>query len=200
MTGKEVQSTKAFDLNGNGLDLDVAAGFAQAAFDLQLKQISDIQQIDEDYFLIEITEIIEPVQLPLEAVTDQISQELERKLRRQVAEEQAKKLLEAVKSAGNLEKPAQENELEISTTDWFTRNEPVREVGRSDTFNRDAFTLTPENRVYPEVLQTDQGFFIIAFHDLQVPEQDDIQNDREKSSYSCFRQNSHNTFNHGLKN
>ncbi len=103
MTGKEVQSTKAFDLNGNGLDLDVAAGFAQAAFDLQLKQISDIQQIDEDYFLIEITEIIEPVQLPLEAVTDQISQELERKLRRQVAEEQAKKLLEAVKSAGNLE-------------------------------------------------------------------------------------------------
>lgn len=130
--------------------------------------------------MIEITEIIEPVQLPLEAVTDQISQELERKLRRQVAEEQAKKLLEAVKSAGNLEKPAQENELEISTTDWFTRNEPVREVGRSDTFNRDAFTLTPENRVYPEVLQTDQGFFIIAFHDLQVPEQDDIQNDREK--------------------
>ncbi len=40
--------------------------------------------------------------------------------------------------------------------------------------------MTPENRVYPEVLQTDQGFFIIAFHDLQVPEQDDIQNDREK--------------------
>jgi peptidyl-prolyl cis-trans isomerase D len=178
MTGKEVRSTEAFDLNGNGLDLDGATGFAQAAFDLQLQQISDIQQIDEDYFLIEVTEMIEPVQLPLESVTDRITEELERNQRRQAAEEQAKKLLEAVKSAGNLEKPARENNLEISTTDWFTRNEPVREIGRSDTFNRAAFTLTPENRIHPEVLQTDQGFFIIAFHDRQVPDQDDIQENR----------------------
>jgi peptidyl-prolyl cis-trans isomerase D len=178
MTGKEVRSTEAFDLNGNGLDLDGATGFAQAAFDLQLQQISDIQQIDEYYFLIEVTEMIEPVQLPLESVTDRITEELERNQRRQAAEEQAKKLLEAVKSAGNLEKPARENNLEISTTDWFTRNEPVREIGRSDTFNRAAFTLTPENRIHPEVLQTDQGFFIIAFHDREVPDQDDIQENR----------------------
>ena len=187
MTEKQVESTDAFDQYGNGLELGAAAGFARAAFEIQPRQISDIQQIGEDYFLIEVTETIEPVQLPLEAVTDEISEELGRKLRREAAETRANELLEMVKTAGNLDKAAKENNLEIVTTDRFTRNEPIPKIGRSDTFNRAAFTLTPEQPVYSEVIQTDQGFFIIAYNDRQLPEEDEIRENLSEIKFQLLQ-------------
>jgi peptidyl-prolyl cis-trans isomerase D len=175
MTQKEVRTTDAFDAQGNGLELNNAPGFAQAAFEIQPQQISDIRQIGDDYFLIKVTETIEPVQLPLEAVADQITQELEGKFRVTAAETRAKELIEAAKTAGNLEKTALGNNRTVSTTDWFTRNGPVQEVGRSEAFINAAFSLTPENPLHPDVLQTDQGFFIIAYNDQKSPEENEIQ-------------------------
>jgi peptidyl-prolyl cis-trans isomerase D len=175
MTQKEVRTTDAFDAQGNGLELDNPPGFARAAFEIQPQQISDIRQIGDDYFLIKVTETIEPVQLPLEAVTDQITQELENKFRVTAAETRAKELLEAAKTAGNLEKTALENNRTVSSTDWFTRNETVQEVGRSEAFINAAFQLTPENPLHPDVLQTDQGFFIIAYNDQKAPEENEAQ-------------------------
>jgi peptidyl-prolyl cis-trans isomerase D len=175
VTEKAVDTTAAFDQQGNGLDLVPAFEFAQAAFDLQPQQISDIRQIGGDYFLIEVTETIDPVQLPLEAVTDQISGELDQEFRLAEAKTRAETLLEAVKTAGNIAQTAQENDLTVSTTDWFTRNEGVQEIGRSEAFIRAAFSLTPEQPVFPETVQTAQGFFIIAYHDRKTPEPDDTR-------------------------
>jgi peptidyl-prolyl cis-trans isomerase D len=176
MTQKEIQTAEMFDQNGNGLDLDQAFEFAQAAFDLQPRQISDIRRIGDDYFLIEVKETIDPVQLPLEAVSEKISVELQGKFRADAAETRAKALLEAAKSAGNIEQAARDNNLTVSTTDWFSRNEPVREIGSSEALSTAAFSLTPEEPVHPEVLQTKQGFFIIAYHDRKTPEPDGIRN------------------------
>jgi peptidyl-prolyl cis-trans isomerase D len=176
MTQKQIQNTEAFDQNGTGLDLDQAFEFAQTAFDLQPRQISDIRQIGEDYFLIEVREIIDPVQLPLEAVKDRVSEELASEFRTAAAKTRAGELLEAAKAAGNIKQTALDNHLTISTTDWFSRNEPVPEIGRSESFSKAAFSLTPEQPVHPEVLQTDKGFFIIAYHDRKIPESDEIRN------------------------
>ena len=175
MTQKQVRTTDAFDAQGNGLELDNAPGFARAAFEIQAQQISDIRQIGDDYFLIKVIETIEPVQLSLEAVTDQITQELDDKFRVAAAETRAKELLEAAKIAGNLEKTARENKLTVSTTDWFTRNDSIQEVGRSQAFTRAAFSLTPERPLHSDVLQTSQGFFIIAYKDRKAPEESEIQ-------------------------
>jgi len=175
LTEKNVETTDAFDQNGTGLDLAPAFEFAQAAFDLQPRQISDIRQIGNDYFLIEVTETIDPAQLPLEAVSDRISGELEEEFRQARAKTRAENLLEAVKKEGKIAQTALETDLTVSTTDWFTRNDTVQEIGRSDALIRAAFALTPKQPVHPEVLQTNQGFFIIAYHDRQIPEPDEIR-------------------------
>ena len=175
LTEKNVETTDAFDQNGTGLDLAPAFEFAQAAFDLQPRQISDIRQIGNDYFLIEVTETIDPAQLPLEAVSDRISGELEEEFRQARAKTRAENLLEAVKKEGKIAQTTLETDLTVSTTDWFTRNDTVQEIGRSDALIRAAFALTPKQPVHPEVLQTNQGFFIIAYHDRQIPEPDEIR-------------------------
>lgn len=175
MTQKQIQTTEAFDQNGAGLDMDQAFEFAQAAFDLQPRQISDIRQIGQDYFLIEVRDTIDPVQLPLEAVSDRISEELDKKFRTEAAKTRAGELLEAATAAGNIQQAALDNNLSVSTTDWFSRNEPVREIGRSESFSKAAFSLTAEQPLHPEVLQTNQGFFIIAYNDRKMPDPEEIR-------------------------
>lgn len=175
VTQKEIKTTEPFDQAGTGLDLDPAFEFAQAAFELQPHQISDIRQIGEDYFLMAVRETIEPVQLSLEAVSDKVSQELETTFRIEAAEARAKTLLEAATANGNIEKAAQDNQLTVSTTDWFARNEPIKDIGSSEALSSAAFSLTPDQPVHPDVLQTNQGFFIIAYHDRKRPEPDEIR-------------------------
>jgi peptidyl-prolyl cis-trans isomerase D len=175
ITQKQVMSTQPFDTNGNGLDLVQASGFAAQAFTLEPRQISDVKQIGNDYFLIQVTETIDPVPLSIEAVKDRITEELIRKNRLSAAKTRAEALLEAAKGMQTLERLAQENNLTLSATDLFARNERIDGIGRSADLTRAAFALTPEKPLCPTVLKTDQGFFIIAYKDRQVPGEDETR-------------------------
>jgi peptidyl-prolyl cis-trans isomerase D len=175
VTQKQVMSTQPFDINGDGLDLVQASGFATQAFALEPQQISDVKQIGDDYFLIQVKETIDPVPLSLEAVKDRITEELTQKNRMTAAETRANELLEAAASAGTLEKLAIEKNLDLSTTDWFTRDDRIDGIGRSADLTNAAFALTRENPLSPRVLKTDKGFFIIAFKDRQVPSTDETR-------------------------
>ncbi|MFN2356157.1 MAG: SurA N-terminal domain-containing protein [Desulfotignum sp.] len=175
LSEKQVVSTDAFDQNGSGLDLEQAAQFADAAFSLEKQQISDVKQLGNAYFLIKVVETIEPVQLSLEAVEDRIIDTLERQLRMSAAENKARGLLASAQSAENMQTFAKEENLNLASTPLFTRNDSIQEVGRSADFATAAFSLTPENSLYPNVLKTDQGFFVIGFKEKQVPESGKIQ-------------------------
>ena len=175
LTEKQVRSTDVFDQNGNGLDMEQAADFAGAAFSLEEQQISDVKQIGNAYFLIKVVETIDPVQLPLDKVQESIIDTLGQKLRRTAAQKKAQELLAAAQSAENLAAVAQKNNMTLSSTEMFARNDSIQKVGRSAEFTSAAFDLTPENPLFPEVLETDQGFFIIAFKEKQVPTSDEIR-------------------------
>ncbi|MCA1784445.1 MAG: peptidyl-prolyl cis-trans isomerase, partial [Desulfobacteraceae bacterium] len=155
--------------------LEQAAEFAKTAFALEKQQISDVKQIGNDYFIISIKETIAPAQLPLEAVKDRVADTLAREQRMAAAQTRAQELLEAAKASETLEKMAQKKNLTLSSTPLFTRNDSIQGIGRSADFTRAAFALDRENPLCPNVLQTDEGFFIISFKDKQVPAPDEIQ-------------------------
>jgi peptidyl-prolyl cis-trans isomerase D len=175
ITQKQIVTTDAFDRNGKGLDLEQAAEFAKTAFALEKQQISDVKQIGNDYFIINVKETIAPEQLPLEAVKDRIADALGREQRMSAAQTRARELLDAAKTAETLENMAQKKNLTLSSTPLFTRNDSIQGIGRSADFIRAAFALDRENPLCPNVLQTDEGFFIISFKDKQVPGPDEIQ-------------------------
>ncbi|MFO7912179.1 MAG: SurA N-terminal domain-containing protein [Desulfotignum sp.] len=174
LTEKQVRTTDVFDQNGNGLDMEQAADFAGAAFTLEENQISDVKEIGNAYFLIKVVETIDPVQLPLEMVQESVIDTLGQKMRRAAAEKKAQELLATAQSAENLETVAQKNKMTLSSTGLFARNDSIQGVGRSAAFTSAAFDLTPENPICSKVLETDQGFFIIAFKEKEVPTSDEI--------------------------
>ena len=175
LTQKTVMDTDFFDQNASGLDMGQAADFADAAFSLEKQLISDVKQIGNAYFLIKVVEIRDPEQLPLDAVQERIRKTLEKQLRMAAAEAKAQELLSDAQSAENLTAFAQENNLTLSATELFTRNDFVQDVGKSADFTSAAFKLTPNRPLCPRVLKTDQGFYVIAFKEKQVPESEKIQ-------------------------
>lgn len=166
---KDVKTTPAFAQDGEGLDIEQATAFANAAFALKKDEISDVKQLGEEYYLIKVTELIAPEQLPLEAVKEEIVTALTQTLRKEAAKARAGKLVEKIKSPADMERLAKENNLTLATTELFGRNDTVRGIGRSAELTKAAFALTENTPLCPTVQETGQGFFIIAFDRKEEP-------------------------------
>jgi len=60
IANKKLVSTKDFDINGNGLEIEDNKGFANEAFSLTLDTISDVKEIGDSYYLIKVVKKIDP--------------------------------------------------------------------------------------------------------------------------------------------
>ncbi|WP_022668800.1 peptidylprolyl isomerase [Desulfospira joergensenii] len=171
---KKIMETKAFTQSGQGLDLVRRAEFAKAAFELPLNEISDVQQMGDDYYIIRVTEKIEPELLSFEEVKSRIELELKSKLQNEAAKAAAEALVEKAKTASTLEQVAKENNVKLESTPLFKRNEQIQEIGNSQELTKIAFGLGKDKPIHPEVLETSKGFAVIGFKEKQKPSSEDM--------------------------
>jgi peptidyl-prolyl cis-trans isomerase D len=156
--------------NGDGLDFEESAAFAQAAFTLTSDEISDVKQLGKNYYLIRVIETIEPEIQPLETVRKSIVLTLTSELQREAAEKAAQALSEKAAAVDSIEQLAKENNLTLESTDLFTRNQPVKGIGNSPELVKAAFALDKETPIHPGVLAVGQDFYLIGFKEKQAPE------------------------------
>jgi len=181
ITKRKVMATESFSGNGVGLDLEDYAEFAQAAFALPNDEISDVKQLGKNYYLIKVVEKIEPELLPLETVKEIIVATLTIKLQKEAAGKAAQALVEKIETSGSIEQLARENNLVMASTNLFTRNEPIESIGSAPGVVKAAFTLGKENPVYPTVLETPNGLYIIGFKENQLPKDEMVDENFQKT-------------------
>ncbi len=181
ITKRKVMATDSFSQNGVGLDLEDNAEFAKAAFSLPSDEISDVKQLGNNYYLIKVVEKIEPELLPLETVKESIVATLTVKMQKEAAGKAARALAEKVEASGSIEQLARENNLVMASTNLFTRNGPVEPIGSALEVVKAAFTLGKENPVYPEVLETPNGLYIIGFKENQLPKDEMVDENLQKT-------------------
>lgn len=166
---KELATTPEFSADGQGLDIENGPEFARAAFELKNEDISEVKQIGNRYYLMRIVEKIEPKQLAMDTVKDQIIQTLTEKQQKEAAEKAANDLLE---KAGDrpLTTLADEHKLTLGTSGLFTRDQAVQGIPASRDIARTAFGLSEDKPVHSEALWAGGKFYIIGFKEKQVPE------------------------------
>jgi len=187
ITKRKVMTTPVFTGNGEGIDFEDSAGFAQAAFALSNDKISDIKELGNNYYLIKVIETIEPETQPLEIVKEGIILTLTFKLQKEAAKKSAQALLKKAEKADSLEQLAKENHLTLLSTDLFTRNQPVKGIGNAAELVNAAFALDKENSIHPGVLEVGQGFYIIGFKEKKVPEEAKIAQNLEDTKEQVTR-------------
>lgn len=175
IVNKTPVSTAAFDRQGNGLDMMEKASFAEAAFALKQNDISDIKQLGNVYYLIQVIETVAPKDQALEVVKPLVVKDLTLQLQDLAAKKKAQNMIEKLTAGTEITAVAVEENLSVETTDMFTRNGSVKGIEANAAFVEAAFTLSPNNKTHDEVIQSGNVYYAIQFKELKSPDEADVQ-------------------------
>ncbi|MDZ7830958.1 MAG: SurA N-terminal domain-containing protein [Desulfobacterales bacterium] len=175
-----VQTTDFFTREKGPAGVSESKAFAEAAFKLPLMDVSDVKELGNAFFLIQILEKKE-AQIPeFETVREQVITDWKKQERKKAAKNAAKAFLTDVKSADSIQTAAREAGIEIHTTDFFTRNQSIPEIGRDQALMDAAFNLSASEPLPDTPIDGQKGFYIIAFADKQMPDPENFETEKEQ--------------------
>jgi len=186
IAGKKILSSNEFSVNGKGLDLknNANAEFARTAFELPLDVISDIKQFGDSYYLIKTIKRVDPVTLEFDLVKERVIDELRAELQKEQAKKEAGLYLAKALDANTLEQLGKDK---VKSTKLFTRSGSIEEVGNPDEFIKAGFSLNKDNRIYSEIIETLQGYYIIGFKERKTPDESEISENLENLKSQILR-------------
>ena len=155
-----------------------AEAFAQAAFQLSAGELSEIQDLGGDYYLLQVADT-RPSRIPeLSAVEARVRQDLAQEKRREASRKDAQALIAEVGKGVTLEQAAKQRGLARRTSEFFKRRDPVGELGSEPEVNRIAFDLTDGKKLAPEPVQTAKGYCVIQLVERRPPAAEGLEKER----------------------
>jgi peptidyl-prolyl cis-trans isomerase D len=135
----------------------------QTLFSLDKNQASDVIEQGGKFYIFQVTDRQPSVLPALADVKEKVKTDYTAYLAGEEAKAAAESYLQKLKGGGDWSKLAKENKLDVKTTEFFTRQETVKEIGYSPEFQEIAFSLNAERRYPDKVFQNDKGVFVIRW-------------------------------------
>jgi peptidyl-prolyl cis-trans isomerase D len=168
--GQPLQTTGKIARNDAIEGVADKATFGRILFELDADGISEVQEIDGDFYIVQV-QTIEASQVPaLEAVKARVVEDWKQELRWEQAESQAKAFLQALKDGGAIEALSKERALELKQTGFFKRNEAIADIGYQPEMAAAAFAFSKENPLPEKPVRSNDGFYVFRFRERQQPE------------------------------
>jgi peptidyl-prolyl cis-trans isomerase D len=141
--GRTLQETTPFAEGGEVPGVGHVPAFADAAFALNEREVSDLVETEDAVYLLSPFERVEAHTPPLAEVRDRVLAEARRERSETAAKERADKVLARAKEIG-LEKAAAEAGLQVEKTEPFERRGgAIPKLGSAPDLRADAFALAP---------------------------------------------------------
>jgi peptidyl-prolyl cis-trans isomerase D len=155
----EGSKDKGGDLNffGHG---QMVPEFDTAAFALAPGQISDLVKSQFGFHIIKVLEKKAATTQPLALVKDQISEQLKFERANTQAQQLSAKIAGEVKAPGDLDKVAKQEGLAVKESNYFTRDEPISELGPSPQVANEAFSL--KDGQVSDAIRLPQGYAFVT--------------------------------------
>jgi peptidyl-prolyl cis-trans isomerase D len=176
----EVKTSDFFTRNGSIKGIVQSAPFIQAAFQLAPGEISEIQDLSDGLYLMQVAES-RPARIPeLSAVQATVTQDLIKERQNEMARKDAVALLADVNGGVSLEQAAKKIGVAPRTTDYIKRNDPIVDLGSEPGINQAAFDLSERQPLPAEPIQTAKGFCVVRFAGRKNPEMADFEKERSQ--------------------
>ena len=168
--GREPLTTGMITRNQPVEGVSDPTAFGRILFGLGAEAISEVQEIDGDFFIVQV-EAIETPQVPeLASVRERVVADWKHGLRWEQAENQAQAFLLALKEGGTMEALSREKALELKTTGFFKRNDAIEGVGYLPAMAEAAFNLSATQPL-PEIpARGSEGFYVFRLKERRAPE------------------------------
>lgn len=165
--GYTVQESEPFTESGFIPGLGMNPRINRWAFRAKTGEVSHVFQLTQGLVVASLSEIIKEHTQPLEEVRDRIVTALKAEKRMELAKVQCEAAFEKIKAGTPIDEVAQNDSLQVQTTDEFTMSGYVPGVGREPDFVGAAFAL--EIGEYSQPIKGTRGYYI-----LQVVEKSEM--------------------------
>ena len=187
ITQRKVLKAGPFSKDGNGIDFKNSSKFAEAAFSTIINEISDIQEIENSYYLIKPIESIEPEVIKFDDIQYKVKADLVTKLRNEKAKKNAEEILLSLKENKSLVETAEKQNIKIESSELFGRRGYIPEIGYAPIIVEASFNIDKINEVYPQTLKMNDIFYIISLKERSIPK--DFKDPKEQEEIKSQLEN-----------
>ena len=190
----KILTTDFFTKKGPEKGIKNRAKFASAAFGLAVMEISDIQEFEDGYYILQVIEKI-PEKIPeLKKVKEKVHVDLIQEKQESKAKKDAETYLTALKSGKSMTSKSKLFNVTPVTTGFFKRNDSIPKIGYERELSEIAFQLTPEQKLPEKPIKGTKGYYVIQFRDRKTPEFEEINTKKTSIRQNLLRQKKARTF------
>ncbi|MFZ5571790.1 MAG: SurA N-terminal domain-containing protein [Thermodesulfobacteriota bacterium] len=183
------QSAKERSLALSTTDYFTAAGpkegvpdrlkFARAAFDLPEKGISDVLELQDGYYILQVQEKVPSKTAEYADVKETVTADLKKELQDAKASAEADQFFQALTAEpGSFAAESGKRGLEVISTGFFKREGTIPRIGMEESLAEAAFNLSAEEPRPKQVIRGQMGYYIIQLKERRIS--DTMKFDAEK--------------------
>ena len=193
--GLKLQTTARFDRKGpaDGLVAE-RAKFAEAAFALTPGTVSDVLEMSDGYYILQVNEEIPAEIPPLDAIAEAVRADALKAKQREQARQAAQTMLDAVRGGQDFAAAAKERGTELASSGLFGRQGMIEKVGMAREMATAAFNLNAAAPFPETVFEVDQNWYVMRFDKREAPLEEKFNQDKERIMAQLGQQKQYEAF------
>lgn len=194
----KLQTTDFFTIKGPDKGIKNRKKFASAAFNLSAMEISDIQDLGDGYYILQVIEK-NPGEIPeLKDVEEKVMAALIKEKQDEKASTDANEFLSGLKKGKLMSAQRAKYGLQLSSTGFFKRNEPVPDIGLERGIIEAAFKLSNKIKLPEKVIKGRKGYYVISFKERKEAAPEGFVKEKANIKEGLLRQKRIKTFDEWL--
>jgi peptidyl-prolyl cis-trans isomerase D len=174
----KILTTDFFSSKGPIKGINNPSKFASVAFNLTDKEISNVQEFENGYYILQLVDKIQPKIPAFDKVKEKVRLELIKEKQDEKAKADSETLLAALKSGKTMSAESKKFNLTPKTTGFFKRNGSIPEIGLERDIVEAAFELTDKKQLPENVLKGSKGYYVIQFKDRKISDPENFNKEK----------------------
>ncbi|MBW2568816.1 MAG: SurA N-terminal domain-containing protein [Deltaproteobacteria bacterium] len=173
-------TTDFFTKKGPDKGVKYRKDFALAAFNLSVMEFSDILNIGDGYYIIQVVEK-NPAKIPeLNDVMERVTADLIKIRQNEKAAKDAKEFLSDLKIGKSIGEECKKFDVFLKTSGFFKRNDSVPGIGYEREVIEAAFSLSEQNKTSEDIIKGAKGYYVVSLKERKDPALEGF--DKEKAN------------------
>jgi len=198
--GIAAKNSAHFSKNTPVPDINGSEKIAPTLFGLEKNEASGLIELGGKFYIFQKAESKASYLPELKDVKEAVEKKFIVQEARTAAASAAEKYLNALKEGKSWETMAKENNLKIQQTKFFTRRDPIPDIGNVPALNEMAFKLGKDNPYTQKPFVNDEGAFVIRWEGNEGIDEKKFQEEKETYRDSLTQGKHQRVFDSWIKN
>ncbi|MCF8127768.1 MAG: SurA N-terminal domain-containing protein [Deltaproteobacteria bacterium] len=181
-------------------DIKGSEKIAPTLFSLEKDEASGLIELGGKFYIFQTADSKASYLPELKDVKEAVEKKFMAQEARAAAESAAEKYLKALREGKSWETAAKENNLKVQQTQFFTRRDPIPDIGNAPALNEMAFKLNKDNPYTQKPFVNDKGAFVVRWEGNEGIDDKKFQEEKEAYRDSLTQTKHQRIFESWIKN